>query len=147
MAIKYSKWPQNIPTFFILRPSKNWDFWFENIQSGNPGRGVGEVEDEPVDLEAGWFRRRHRCLPASGTLWGGTRPSASKSSVENCCFSFYCFFCRQRKTLGNLGNLTYCGKITHSTITEANVIFPTGFMPGDNPTTSIYNANNSLARF
>jgi hypothetical protein len=34
MAVKY-----NIPTFFILRPYKinpNWDFWSENIPSGNP---------------------------------------------------------------------------------------------------------------
>jgi hypothetical protein len=31
---------KNIPTFFNLRPTKkypNRDFWFENIQSGNPG--------------------------------------------------------------------------------------------------------------
>jgi hypothetical protein len=30
---------QNTPTFSILKPSKiypNWDFWFENIPSGNP---------------------------------------------------------------------------------------------------------------
>jgi hypothetical protein len=28
-----------VPTFYILRPSKiypNWDFWFENMPSGNP---------------------------------------------------------------------------------------------------------------
>jgi hypothetical protein len=40
MATKYTKWPYNIPTFSILRPSKiypNRDFWFENIPSGNPG--------------------------------------------------------------------------------------------------------------
>jgi hypothetical protein len=40
LAIIYSKWPWNIPTFPIPRPSKiypNWDFWFENIQSGSPG--------------------------------------------------------------------------------------------------------------
>jgi hypothetical protein len=39
MAVKYSKWPQNISTFSNLRPSKrypNWDFWFENKPSGNP---------------------------------------------------------------------------------------------------------------
>jgi hypothetical protein len=32
-----------IPTFSILRPSKiypNWDFWFENIPSGNPAFDV-----------------------------------------------------------------------------------------------------------
>jgi hypothetical protein len=37
MAVKYSKWPNNIPT--IPRPSKiypNWEFWSENIPSGNP---------------------------------------------------------------------------------------------------------------
>jgi hypothetical protein len=41
MALKYSKWPQNIATFSILRPSKiypNWDFWSENIPSGNLAR-------------------------------------------------------------------------------------------------------------
>jgi hypothetical protein len=39
MAVKYSKWPNNIPTFPISRPSKiypNWDFGFEKIPSGNP---------------------------------------------------------------------------------------------------------------
>jgi hypothetical protein len=47
MVIKYPKYPENIPnghklykTFSNLRPSKvypNWDFWFENKPSGNPG--------------------------------------------------------------------------------------------------------------
>jgi hypothetical protein len=53
MATKYTKWPQNIPNghkiyqmatkyikYTIARPSKfypNWDFWFENMPSGNPG--------------------------------------------------------------------------------------------------------------
>jgi hypothetical protein len=30
---KYTKWPQNIRTFWVLRPSKiypNWDFWYTN---------------------------------------------------------------------------------------------------------------------
>jgi hypothetical protein len=38
-AVIYSKWPKNKPNFSIPRPSKiypNWDFWFENIPSGNP---------------------------------------------------------------------------------------------------------------
>jgi hypothetical protein len=42
MAPKLTKWPQNIPTSSIARHSKihpNWDFWFENTTSGNPGRG------------------------------------------------------------------------------------------------------------
>jgi hypothetical protein len=37
MAIKYT----NMATSSIARPSKiypNWDFWFENVPSGNPGR-------------------------------------------------------------------------------------------------------------
>jgi hypothetical protein len=39
---KCTKLPQNtpnIPTFFIPRLSKiypNWDFWYENVPSGNP---------------------------------------------------------------------------------------------------------------
>jgi hypothetical protein len=40
MAVKYSKWSKNIPTFSIPKPSKiypNCDFWFENKPSGNPG--------------------------------------------------------------------------------------------------------------
>jgi hypothetical protein len=39
MAVVYSKWPENIPTFFIPRPSiiyPNLDFSFENKPSGNP---------------------------------------------------------------------------------------------------------------
>jgi hypothetical protein len=40
MPIKYSQWPLNISTFCNQRPSKiytNWDLWFENKPSGNPG--------------------------------------------------------------------------------------------------------------
>jgi hypothetical protein len=40
MVMKYSEWPQNIPTLSVPKPSKifqNWDFWFENVPSGNPG--------------------------------------------------------------------------------------------------------------
>jgi hypothetical protein len=40
MSIKCSKRLLYILAFFNLRPSKiypNWDFWFENKQSGNPG--------------------------------------------------------------------------------------------------------------
>jgi hypothetical protein len=39
MAVNYTKWPKNIPTFSIPRPSKlypNWDFWSKNKPSGNP---------------------------------------------------------------------------------------------------------------
>jgi hypothetical protein len=39
MTVKYSKRPKLL-TFSIARPSKiypNWDFWVENIPSGNPG--------------------------------------------------------------------------------------------------------------
>jgi hypothetical protein len=34
-----TKWSWNLPTSFITKPSKiypNWDFWFENMPSGNP---------------------------------------------------------------------------------------------------------------
>jgi hypothetical protein len=44
MAVKYSKWSQNIPTFTIQMPSKiypNWDFCFENKPSGNPASAQG----------------------------------------------------------------------------------------------------------
>jgi hypothetical protein len=49
MVIKYPKCPYNIPNgrkiypFFNLMPSKiypNWEFWFENKPSGNPGKKV-----------------------------------------------------------------------------------------------------------
>jgi hypothetical protein len=39
VALKYSRWPQNMPTFYIPRLSAinpNWDFWSENVPSGNP---------------------------------------------------------------------------------------------------------------
>jgi hypothetical protein len=39
MAIKYSKWSENISTFTIQRPSKiypHWDFWCANKPYGNP---------------------------------------------------------------------------------------------------------------
>jgi hypothetical protein len=38
MAINYTKWPLNIPTFSIPRPSKiypSWNFWSYNKPSGN----------------------------------------------------------------------------------------------------------------
>jgi hypothetical protein len=40
MAVKYSKWALNVSTFSIPMPSgiySDWDFWFENKPSGNPG--------------------------------------------------------------------------------------------------------------
>jgi hypothetical protein len=47
MAMTYSPWAkkhfQKFPKFSIPSPSKmypNWDFWFENIPSGNPGLNV-----------------------------------------------------------------------------------------------------------
>jgi hypothetical protein len=39
MAVKYPQWSQIVTTFFISRSHKiypNWDFWYENIPSGNP---------------------------------------------------------------------------------------------------------------
>jgi hypothetical protein len=39
MVVKYSKWPQNIPTWSIPWHSEMYpdrDFWFENTPSGNP---------------------------------------------------------------------------------------------------------------
>jgi hypothetical protein len=42
LAVMYFKRIYNIPTFSIPRPIKiypNWDFWFENARSGNPGFG------------------------------------------------------------------------------------------------------------
>jgi hypothetical protein len=41
MTVKQTKWPYNIPTLSISRPSKIYPklgFWFENNPSGNPAR-------------------------------------------------------------------------------------------------------------
>jgi hypothetical protein len=41
MAVKYTKWTNNLLATFIAKHSKNypnWDFWFENLPSGNPGQ-------------------------------------------------------------------------------------------------------------
>jgi hypothetical protein len=52
MPVKYSKCTLNIPTFSIPKSSKlnpNWDFWFENIPSGNLGQnltGLGHLMRE-----------------------------------------------------------------------------------------------------
>jgi hypothetical protein len=46
IAVKYSKWSYNIPSFFIPRPSKiypNWYFWYENLPSGIPERHSGST--------------------------------------------------------------------------------------------------------
>jgi hypothetical protein len=45
----YSKWPKNMPTLSIPRPSKiypNCDFCFENIPSGNP------ASPQPIVVES-----------------------------------------------------------------------------------------------
>jgi hypothetical protein len=44
-----TKWPQNIPTSSIARPSKiysNCDFWFEKIPSGIPG--LDTINPDPI---------------------------------------------------------------------------------------------------
>jgi hypothetical protein len=49
---KFTTWTQNIPASSVARPSKIWiwDFWFENIPSGNPelkgghqGEHIGQI--------------------------------------------------------------------------------------------------------
>jgi hypothetical protein len=38
-AETFYKWPYNLTTFYIRRPSEihpNGDFWYENVPSGNP---------------------------------------------------------------------------------------------------------------
>jgi hypothetical protein len=43
MGVMYSKWLYNISNFTFQGPPKiypNYDFWFENIPSGNPARIV-----------------------------------------------------------------------------------------------------------
>jgi hypothetical protein len=50
MAVKYTKWPQNIPTSSIARSSEiypNWYFWFENKPSGNPALEVEAMIPAP----------------------------------------------------------------------------------------------------
>jgi hypothetical protein len=51
----------NIPTSSIAIPSNiypNWDFWLENIPSGNPGALAKEVrKDESEKVEKGG----HKC--------------------------------------------------------------------------------------
>jgi hypothetical protein len=57
MAVKYSKRSINITIFSIPRHSKfyrNWDFWFENKPSGNPGF----VDDDTVSLKNSFDGRR-----------------------------------------------------------------------------------------
>jgi hypothetical protein len=57
MATKYTKWPQRIPNGRqmaikynnIIYP--NWDFWFENMPSGNPG---------PNDIEKNKYLKSQR---------------------------------------------------------------------------------------
>jgi hypothetical protein len=63
MAVKYSKLSSNIHPFSILMSSKiypNWDFWFENIPSGNPGIRTSECIGPFVAFRLG--RLCHRCL-------------------------------------------------------------------------------------
>jgi hypothetical protein len=54
MAVMYSKWPLNLPTFSIPRPSQiypNWDF-VKNIPSGNPTLAAKiDFKDIPVENE------------------------------------------------------------------------------------------------
>jgi hypothetical protein len=71
MAVKWTKRPWNIPKSSIARHSKNYpnfDFWFENIPSGNPARhlhveNIHRVDfliaasDFETDLKTGlWFQ-------------------------------------------------------------------------------------------
>jgi hypothetical protein len=52
MAVIHSKRPNNVITIPIPRSSKicpNWDFWFENIPSGNPG--LDSIQNDAVNVE------------------------------------------------------------------------------------------------
>jgi hypothetical protein len=56
MAVKYSKLSSNVTIFSIPRPSKfypNWDFWFENKSSGNPGRNFRADFFDAVPMQNG----------------------------------------------------------------------------------------------
>jgi hypothetical protein len=51
MAVKYTYWSLNRPTFIIARPSKiypNWDFWFKNIPSGKPVLDIEKASNTKI---------------------------------------------------------------------------------------------------
>jgi hypothetical protein len=76
MGTKYTKWPQNIPnggtvdpmaknipTSSIARPSNihpNWDFWSENMPSGNPADELKGKIHLMADITAERARRNRQ---------------------------------------------------------------------------------------
>jgi hypothetical protein len=78
MAIKYTRWPQNIPTSAITRPSKiypNWDFRFENVPSGN--LGLQSVARPEHSTTASRFLPAASSVPKAPTSRTLARPPAT----------------------------------------------------------------------
>jgi hypothetical protein len=73
-SLKYSKWPYNILAFSNLRVSKiypNWDFWFENKPSGNPGLSGNWLSSETRQIRTTLLvlkNRKHE-LKSVSDLW------------------------------------------------------------------------------
>jgi hypothetical protein len=102
MGLKCTKRPLNVPTFSIPRPSKifpNWDFWFENIPSGNPDLQL----DSGQTSSATSF-----CFKEVAPIYRGTSWARSNLLFANQLKVFV----RPKRVSGDVLNLWHeCGRI------------------------------------
>jgi hypothetical protein len=86
MALKYTKWPLNIPNGYNIY--QHWNFWFENKPSSNPDWALYYL----VNLRQALFR--FAPLSAQQTLF--------TSLTSPCCILFTSYHCNSQITICNL---------------------------------------------
>jgi hypothetical protein len=88
MVVNYSKWWQSMTTFSSPRPSKfypNWDFWFENKPSGNPGWEFEKLRITFFSVKNSLHLIRFRVAVFANWIWGAWKLNPFQNTKTELC--------------------------------------------------------------